>query len=41
MRLMEVIEEAQRNFLRTKRKDETINANGVGQSKISSKRWKN
>ena len=40
MHLMEAVEEAQRNFLRTRRKGETFRLDGVGQSKISSIKWK-
>lgn len=40
MHLMEAVEEAQRNFLRARRKGETFRRDGVGQSKISSIKWK-
>ena len=40
MHLMEALEEAQRNFLRARAKGETFRLDGVGQSKISSIKWK-
>jgi len=35
---MKTLDEAQRNFLRARRKGETIRASGIGQSKIPSKK---
>jgi hypothetical protein len=40
MHLMEAIEEAQLRFLTARLKGETFTISGLGQSKISSKRWK-
>ena len=40
MHFREALEEAQRNFLRAKRRSETFRRYGKGQSKISSKKWK-
>jgi hypothetical protein len=37
---VEALEEAQRNFLRARRKGEIFRLDSTGQSKISSMKWK-
>lgn len=41
MHLMEAVQEAELNFLLASLKGETFHISGKGQSKISSKKWKN
>ena len=40
MQLMEAIQEAELRFLLASLKGETFHVSGMGQSKISSKKWK-
>jgi hypothetical protein len=40
MHLWEAVEEAQRNFKMAQREGKTFRLSGVGQSKISSKKWR-
>lgn len=37
---MNLIEEAQRNFLNAQREGKTFKLDSIGQSKISSRKWK-